>query len=305
MVEDVVIIGSGPAGLSAALYTSREGFNPVLISGQDAGGQLELTTSVENYPGFPDGIMGPDLIELMKKQAEKFGTRFVSDQVIDVDFSSRPFTITTGGSSYQAKTVIIATGASSKMLGIESENRYIGKGLSTCATCDGALFKNKDVIVIGGGDTAMEDSFFLTRFARSITLIHRRNEFRASKIMQQKVLSNEKIKVIWDTTIEEILGNGKVTGVKTKNIKTNAVGEVRADGVFLAIGHVPNTSFLEGKLELDEKGYIVTRDEVLTDIEGVFVAGDVADHVYQQAVTAAASGTKAALKVRAYLQNNP
>jgi thioredoxin reductase (NADPH) len=303
MVENIVIIGSGPAGLTAAMYTSREGFNPLVISGQDAGGQLLLTTVVENFPGFPEGIMGPELINMMRKQAERFGTRFVSDYVVEVDFTSKPMKIKTVGNSYEAHSIIVASGASSKLLGLESEKKLMGRGVSTCATCDGPFFRNKDVIVVGGGDTAMEDSLFLTKFAKSVTIVHRRDEFRASKIMQEKVLSNGKIKVIWDSGVDEILGAENVTGAKIRNLKDNSARELTADGVFIAIGHSPNTGFLKGKLKLDEKGYIITKDEVKTELAGVFIAGDVADHVYMQAVTAASSGTKAALEARAYLQD--
>ena len=303
MVEGIIIIGSGPAGLSAALYTAREDFKPLVITGVNAGGQLLLTTTVENYPAFPDGVQGAELIDLMRKQAEKFGTRFVADDVVGVDFSSRPFKIKTHSEQYEANSVIVATGASAKWLGIESEKKFIGKGVSSCATCDAPLFKHKNVIVVGGGDTAMEDSLFLTKFVNSVTIVHRRNQFRASKIMQERVLSNQKIKVVWDSGIDEIIGNGKVSKVKIKNLKTNQVTEMDIDGVFVAIGYAPNTKFLEGSLPLDDKGYIITKDEVETDIEGVFVAGDDADHVYRQAATAAGSGVKAALRVREYLQN--
>ena len=302
MVEDLVILGSGPAGLTAALYTSREGFNPLVITGTDAGGQLLLTTLVENYPGFPEGVMGPDLIERMKKQAEHFGTRFASDYVTDVDFSSRPFKIKTEGKEYEARCLIIATGASAKRLGLESEVRLFGRGISTCGTCDGPLFKNKNVVVIGGGDTAMEDSEFLTKFAASVTIIHRRGEFRASKIMQDRVLNNPKIKVVWNSEVDEILGESRFEAVRIKNVNTGEITEIKADGMFLAIGYNPNTSFLKGKIKLDEQGYIITKDEVKTEIEGLFIAGDVSDRIYRQAITAAASGTKAALEARAYLQ---
>lgn len=299
--ENVVIIGAGCAGLSAAIYTSREGFKPLVIGGADYGGQLMLTTRVENYPGFPDGVMGPDLMMQMRKQAEKFGTRFVDADVVDVDFSTKPFRVKTSSGEYEALSVIVATGASSRLLGIPSEGRYMGRGISTCATCDAPFFKGKDVVVVGGGDTAMEDSLFLTRFANSVTIIHRRNEFRASKIMQEKVLKNEKVKVLWNSTVEEITGDGsRVTGVKVRDVQTNKVKNIPAGGVFIAVGHVPTTKFLMGKLELDERGYIVTKDEVLTKIDGVFVAGDVADSFYRQAVTSASSGVKAALRVRDY-----
>lgn len=301
MPENVVIIGSGCAGLSAAIYTAREDFKPLVISGFSAGGQLVLATAVENYPGFPDGVQGSDLIERMRKQAERFGARFVNEDVKEVDFSSHPFMIKTESGAYEALSVIIATGASARLLGVPSESMYMGKGVSTCATCDGPVYRNRDVIVVGGGDTAMEDSDFLTKFAKSVTIVHRRDEFRASKIMQEKVLKNERIKVIWNSTIDEIVGDGnRVTGVKIRNVQTDEVTTMPICGVFFAIGNVPNTEFLKEKLKLDEQGYVVARDEVLTDIDGVFVAGDVADRFYKQAVTAASSGVKAALKVREY-----
>ncbi len=302
MPDNVVILGAGCAGLSAAIYAAREGFNPLVISGPAYGGQLMLTTLVENYPGFPEGVNGPDLMLQMKKQAEKFGTRFVEEEVEGVDFSTRPFRIKTSSNSYEALSVIIATGASARMLGLPSESKYIGGGLSTCATCDAAFYKNKDVVVVGGGDTAVGDADFLTRFAKSVTVIHRRNEFRASKIMQEKLLKNVKVKVMWDSVIEEILGNNnKVNGVRVKNVKTNETQVVRTDGIFMGIGNAPNTKFLAGKLKLDERGYVIAKDEVFTDIEGVFVAGDVSDGVYMQAVTAASGGVKAALQMRGYL----
>ncbi|MGD0728970.1 MAG: thioredoxin-disulfide reductase [Candidatus Micrarchaeaceae archaeon] len=300
--ENVIIIGAGPAGYTAAMYTAREDFKPIVITGIARGGQLMLTTKIENYPGFPEGILGPDLMDMFSKQAESFGTRFINDNVTDIDLSKSPFRISVGNDTYYAKAVILAMGASAKWLNIESEQKFIGKGVSSCATCDAAFFKHKNVIVIGGGDTAMEDSLFLTKFADSVTIVHRRNEFRASKIMQSRVLANPKIRVLFDTGIEEIMGNEKVNAVKLKNLKTNEVATLPIDGVFVAIGYTPNTSFLEGKLKLDEKGYIITKDEVKTDIEGVFVAGDVADKVYRQAITAAGSGAKAALEVRNYLQ---
>ena len=296
-----MIIGAGCAGLSAAIYAAREDFAPLVITGA-SGGQLLLTTEVENYPGFPDGIKGPDLIAQMKKQAEKFGARFVSEDVESVDFSVRPFVIKTASKSYGASSVIIATGSSAKTLGIPSEKKYIGRGVSMCATCDAPFYRNKDVVVVGGGDVAMEDSLFLTKFAKSVTIVHRRDEFRASRIMREKVLGNSKIKVLWDSVVDEIIGDEKkVTGVKIKNVKTGKVEVVDTSGVFMAIGHTPNTGFLNGALKLDEKGYVVAKNEVFAEVDGVFVAGDVSDHVYMQAATAAAGGVKAALQVRAYL----
>ena len=301
MVEKLIIIGSGPAGLSAAIYASREGFEPLVISGATAGGQLELTTTVENFPGFPDGVQGPEIINLMKKQAEKFGTRFVQDDVTDVDFESNPKVITVGEKKYEANAVIVATGANAKMLGLESEKKFFGKGVSTCATCDGPFFKNKNVIVIGGGDTAMEDSNFLTKFANSVTIVHRRDKLRASKIMQERTMNNEKIKLLFNTVVEEIIGDARVTSVKLRNVLTDQVSSMDMDGVFLAIGYTPNTNVFKDKLELDEQGYIVTSEEVKTSIEGVFIAGDVADKFFRQAITASASGVKCALLAREYL----
>ncbi len=301
MVEKIVIIGSGPAGLSAAIYASREGFDPLVIAGSGGGGQLELTTTVENFPGFPDGVQGPDLVNKMKMQAERFGTRFVYEDLSDVDFASRPLKAVAGGKTYEADSIIIATGANAKNLGIDSENRYIGKGVSTCGTCDGPFFKNKNVIVVGGGDTAMEDANFITKFADTVTIVHRREEFKASKIMQEKVFSNKKIKIIWNSEVTEILGKDRVEAVKLRNIKSGEIKDMPIDGVFVAIGHAPNTKMFNGKLKLDPEGYIITKDEVLTDIEGVYIAGDVADKIYRQAVTASASGVKCALRAREYL----
>lgn len=301
MVEKVIIIGSGPAGLSAAIYTAREGFEPLVISGYKGGGQLILTTLVENIPGFPDGVMGPEYMEMLMKQAKKFGSRFVDRDVTSIDLKSRPFKVVVEDKTYEAHSVIVATGANAKYLGIQSEKKFMGRGVSTCATCDAAFFKGKNVVVVGGGDTAMEDSLFLTRFASSVTIVHRRDAFRASKIMQKRVLSNPKIKVVWNSTVEEIKGGKSVSSVLIKNLQTNQVTEMPIDGVFIAIGYEPNTKVFDGQLKLDEQGYIVTRDEVKTDIEGVYVAGDVADKVYRQATTAASSGVKAALCVRAYM----
>lgn len=302
MVENVVIIGSGCAGMTAAVYTAREGFSPVVIGGSEPGGQLTLTTTVDNYPGFPDGVDGQELVSLMRKQAERFGARFAPGEVKEVDFSSRPFRIMTEEGTHTADAVIVATGACARMLGIKSEAGFVGRGVSTCATCDGPLYKNKDVIVIGGGDTAMEDSLFLTKFAKSVTIVHRRDAFRASKIMQERVLSNAKIRVVWDSTIEEIFGDKKVERVAIKNLKSGNSLQVGIDGVFLAVGHIPNTAFLKGKLPMDENGYLIAKDGVKSGIDGVFIAGDVADHVYMQAVTAAGSGCMAALEARSYLQ---
>ncbi len=303
MVEKVIIVCSGPAGLSAAIYTAREDFRPLVIAGTRGGGQLELTTVVENYPGFPEGIDGPVLIKKLKEQAQRFGARVLEEDLSGVDFSGRPLKVTAGNKVYETDTVIIATGANAKWLGIESEQRFIGKGVSSCGTCDGPLFKNKNVIVVGGGDTAMEDATFITKFASSVTVVHRRNQLRASKIMQDHARANQKIRFMLNTTVEEVLGDQKVTGVRLKDTITGQTKEIPIDGVFIAIGYSPNTEMLKGKLKLDEKGYVVTKDEVMTDIEGVYVAGDMADSFYRQAATASASGVKCALHVREYLMS--
>lgn len=304
MVEKVIIIGSGPAGLSAAIYTAREGFEPLVIGGYVGGGQLMLTTKVENIPGFPDGVDGPEYVQLLRKQAEKFGARMIDKDVTSVDLKAKPIRVVVEDNTYEADSVIIATGANARQLGIESEKKFIGKGVSTCATCDAPFYKGKAVIVVGGGDTAMEDSLFLTRFARSVTIVHRRDSFRASKAMQDKVLANEKIKVIWDSTVDEIKGDSAVRSAVLKNEKGGSTTEIPTDGVFVAIGHEPNTKLFDGQLGLDEFRYIVTHDEVKTDIEGVYVAGDVADRIYRQAGTASGSGIKAALAVRSYISEH-
>lgn len=302
MVENVIIIGSGPAGLTAALYTAREDFRPLVIAGMAYGGQLQLTTSVENYPAFPEGIMGPDLVQKMRDQAEHFGARFINEDVTEIDLNSRPYKVTLDSGVHEAHCVIIATGASAKWLGIPSEQRLMGRGVSSCATCDGPLYRGKTVAVVGGGDTAMEDSLFLTKLVDHVTIIHRRNELRASRIMQERVLSNPKIEVLWDSVVEEAIGENEVRGVRVRNVKSGDTKELEIDGLFIAIGHAPNTEFLKGQLTLDKQGYVITENEVKTHLEGVFVAGDVADKRYRQAITAAASGAKAALEVRAYLQ---
>lgn len=303
MTESVVIIGSGPAGLTAAIYCSREDFNPLVITGVQVGGQLELTSKVENYPAFPDGILGPELMQKMKLHAERFGTRFKQDYVQKIDISSRPFKVTTGSEEIETEALIIATGASARWLGIPSEKEFIGRGVSSCATCDAPFYKGLDVLVVGGGDTAMEDSLFLTKFVRSVTIIHRRDLFKASRIMQERVMANPKINILWNTEIVEIMGNSTVESARIKNNKTGETQEFKTQGIFVAIGHRPNTDFLRGILPLDQRGYVQSRDEIFTGIEGVFVAGDLVDPKYRQAVTAASSGCKAALEVRSYLLN--
>lgn len=298
----VIIIGSGPAGLTAAIYAARAELKPLLIAGGVYGGQLMLTTDVGNYPGFVEDIKGPELIERMLQQAKRFGTEVLLSDALRVDFSKYPFHVWTDEQEYLAEAVIVATGASAKWLGLPAEERLRGKGVSGCATCDGFFFKDKKVVVAGGGDVAMEDSNFLTKFASEVTVIHRRDTLRASKILQSRAFKNPKMKFIWDSEIIDILGQDEVNGVKIRNLKTGQEQELATDGVFVAIGHEPNTKFLQGSgLELDEKNYVVPRDGSRTNIEGVFVAGDVHDHVYRQAITAAAAGCRAAIDAERWL----
>lgn len=302
-IQNVIIIGAGPAGMTAALYTSRANLAPLMIEGYQSGGQLMLTTEVENFPGFPEGIMGPELIENMKKQILKFGTQVLSEDVTSVDFSARPFTITVGEKKFLAKTVIVSTGANARWLGLESEKRLMGRGVTACATCDGAFFKDKEVVVIGGGDSAMEEALFLTRFCTKVTIIHRREELRASKIMQDRAKKHEKIEFVLNSTVVEVLGEEKVTGVKLKNISSGEISILDCQGMFLAIGHTPNTTLFKGILDLDEKGYIVTKGKsTATNVEGVFACGDVQDHIYRQAITAAGSGCASALEAERFLE---
>lgn len=303
----VIILGSGPAGLTAAVYTARANLGPLVIEGSQPGGQLTITTDVENYPGFPKGIMGPEMMTLFKEQAERFGTRFLYGEVTKVDLSHRPFTLTCDKVEYTAETLIIATGASSKWLGLESEKRLTGYGVSSCATCDGFFFQDKELVVVGGGDTAMEEATFLTKFASKVTVIHRRDQLRASKIMQDRALKNPKISFIWDSAVEEIHGDPKgqgVTGVRLKNVKTGQSTDFRCDGVFIAIGHLPNTYLFHGQLETDEVGYLITQPRsTATKIPGIFVAGDAADKIYRQAVTAAGTGCMAAIDAERFLES--
>ena len=300
--RDVIIIGSGPAGLTAAVYAGRANLAPLVIEGIDAGGQLMLTTEVENYPGFIDGVMGPELMERMRKQAARFGTEFLTENVTSVDLSKSPFEVRTSGDTLLADSLIISTGASAKMLDVPGEKELLGHGVSTCATCDGFFFKDQELLIVGGGDSAMEEATFLTKFASKVTVVHRRDSLRASKIMQDRAQANEKIHFIWDSLITEIFGNGKVAGARIKNLKTGEESEVPAGGVFVAIGHTPNTSLFEGQLNLSG-GYIVTEGEdTATSVPGVFAAGDVVDFRYRQAITAAGMGCMAAIDAERYLE---
>ena len=303
MGKKVIILGSGPAGLTAALYTARANLNPLVIGGVEWGGQLMLTTDVENYPGFVDGIKGPDLMENFRKQAKRFGAEIINENVTSVDFRKNPFQVSTAENNYNANTIIIATGANSKWLGLSSEQKLIGRGVSSCATCDGFFFKNKNIVVVGGGDSAMEESLFLTKFANKVTVIHRRDKLRASKIMQERAFKNNKIEFVWDSEIVDVIGENSVTGIKIKNIKTNQVSEMEVQGLFVAIGHKPNTDFLKGQIDLNEKGYVI-HNGTRTNIDGVFVAGDVYDFRYRQAVTAAGHGCQAAIDAEKFIEEN-
>jgi len=296
-----VIIGSGPAGLTAAIYLARSDLKPVLVEGNQPGGQLTITTDVENFPGFPEGISGPDLMDAMKAQAARFGTEFIADEVTAVDFSVRPFKINVGERLIRTHTVVIASGATAKWLELESVDRLRGKGISACATCDGFFFKGQVVAVIGGGDTAVEEATHLTKFATTVYMIHRRDELRASKIMQKRAFRNERIKIIWDSIVTEVLGENRVTGVRLKNVKTNEITDLPIDGFFMGIGHHPNTDIFRGQLEIENSGYLVTDRFICTSIRGVFACGDVQDKRYRQAVTAAGTGCMAAKEVEAYL----
>lgn len=304
----VLIMGSGPAGLTAALYAARANLEPTVIAGFEPGGQLTTTTDVENYPGFPEGIMGPELMDAMRKQAERFGANCVNGEIVKVDLSERPFRVTTGsGDEIEAETFIISSGATAKMLGLESEKQMLGYGVSTCATCDGFFYKDKEIVVIGGGDTAMEEATFLTKFASKVTVIHRRDELRASKIMQERAFKNDKIEFLWDSVVEEVIGTKEdgVTGVKIKNVKNDETWVKECEGMFVAIGHTPNTSLFDGQLDMDENGYLITKDKTAeTNVPGVYAAGDVQDTRYKQAVTAAGTGCMAAIDAERFLEEN-
>ncbi len=305
MSEKLVIIGSGPAGWTAALYAARAELKPVVIEGREPGGQLMGTTDVENFPGFPNGVLGPELMEIMKKQAVRFGTHVVSDFVESVDFSTRPFKLkTTSNGEFEAESVIIATGAAAKWLNVPGEDKLKGHGVSACATCDGFFFKEKEIAVVGGGDAAMEEANFLTRFAKKVHVFVRSDVLRASKIMQERTMKNPKIEFVWNSEVKEVLGEEKVTGLKVFNNKTNETHEMPIDGLFVAIGHEPNTEIFKGKIELDVKNYVVVQSgSTKTNVEGVFAAGDVADHVYRQAISAAGTGCMAALDAERYLSS--
>ena len=302
MAEKVLIIGSGPAGLTAAIYAARADLDPLMIEGMQRGGQLMLTTEVENYPGFPDGIMGPELMDGMRKQAERFGTRIISSDATEVDLSERPFRISVGADVYETESLIISTGASARWLGIPGDDKLRGYGVSACATCDGFFFRDREIAIVGGGDSAMEEALFLTKFASKVTIVHRRDEFRASKIMAQRALDHPKIEVLWNTTVDEVLGDDLVTGIKVTSTETGEQSVLPVEGFFLAIGHDPNTKIFQGQLELDEAGYIVVQaGSTTTSVAGVFAAGDVVDRYYQQAVTAAGMGCQAAIDVEYWL----
>ena len=302
-MRNIIVLGSGPAGLTAAIYTTRAGLSPLVFEGAEAGGQLMLTTEVENYPGFADPILGPDLIANMRAQAQRVGAEFISEDAVQVDLSRRPFRITSQSEdTYEANALIIATGAKAKLLGLPGEQRLMGRGVSTCATCDGFFFRDRNVIVVGGGDTAMEEALYLSKLAKSVTVVHRRDQLRASKILQQRAMDNPKISFVWSHTVADIVGDGKVSGVKLRDLRTDRVVERPTDGVFVAIGHKPNTDLFRGQLAIDDNGYIIRTRRSATSVEGVFAAGDVHDHTYRQAVTAAGYGCEAAIDAERWLQ---
>ncbi|MFN2608316.1 MAG: thioredoxin-disulfide reductase [Acidimicrobiales bacterium] len=310
-VRDVLIIGSGPAGLTAAIYTARANLRPLVLEGEPSsttdqpGGQLMLTTEVENFPGFVDGIQGPELMANFRAQAARFGAEFLTVKATRVDFSTRPFRVWAGDEEYRARTVIVSTGARSKMLGLDRERELMGRGLSTCATCDGFFFSGHPIAVIGGGDSAMEEALFLTRFAEKVTIVHRRDTLRASKIMQERAQKNDKIEFLWDTLPVALVGEGRLEGLRVRNVKTGDESTLGISGLFVAIGHVPNTSVFAGQLDMDEAGYLRTSDGAKTNVDGVFACGDVQDHVYRQAVTAAGSGCMAAIDAERWLEGHP
>jgi thioredoxin reductase (NADPH) len=300
-VHEVIIIGGGPAGYTAALYAARANLEPLVIEGFQWGGQLMITSDVENYPGYPEGVLGPEMMKDFRRQAERFGAEFVSDDVTRVDFSERPFKVYVGDDEYQAQAVIVSTGAEARKLGLESERTLQGRGVSYCAVCDAAFFREKEIVVVGGGDSAMEEATFLTKFASRVTIVHRREDFRASPIMVDRAKANEKIEWITNAVVDEVIGDGVVTAVRLRDVNTDEITEIPSDGLFVAIGHDPNTKLFTDWLELDDAGYILTHDGTATTIEGVFAAGDVVDHTYRQAITAAGMGTMAALDAERWL----
>src|SRR5215212_5735500 len=301
-VRNVIVIGSGPEGFTAALYAARADLEPLVLKGLEAGGQLMLTTEVENYPGHADGIMGPELMEQMEKQAQRFGAEILSVHVTEVDLSSRPFLVKAGDQEWRARSVIVATGATARWLGVPGEEKLRGRGVSACATCDGFFFRDRELVVVGGGDTAMEEATFLTKFASKVTVVHRREEFRASKVMQDRLFTNPKIEVAWNSVVEEIVGETAVTAVVVRDTRTDETRTLETDGVFMAIGHDPNTSLFRSQLKVDDEGYLIVEEpSTSTNVEGVFAAGDVTDHIYRQAVTAAGQGCKAAIDAERFL----
>lgn len=303
-IHKVVIIGSGPAGLSAALYAARANLEPLVLTGMDLGGQVSITHIVENYPGFPEGVSGPELTDLFQKQAERFGARLVFDSAVDVDLSERPFRVKGYNENYLAESLIIATGASPRHLDVPGEKEFTGRGVSYCGTCDGYFFKDKDVIVVGGGDSALEESTFLTRYANTVTIVHRRDQLRAGPFLQKRAKENPKIRFVWDTVVEEILGNGTVEAARLKNRKTGEVKDHPIDGVFIFIGHIPNTAFFEGKLEMDAQGYLKVDRYMHTSVPGVFAAGEAADSHFRQVITSAGMGAAAAMEASRFLEEN-
>jgi thioredoxin reductase (NADPH) len=301
--EKVIVIGSGPAGLTAALYTARAALDPLVISGSQLGGQISITNEVENYPGFPEGTTGPELAELMQKQAERFGARLLIDEVVEVDFmNGSPFTVKTHGESFEAQAIILCVGASPRRLGVPGEEEMIGRGVSFCATCDGFFFRDKDVVVVGGGDSALEEALFLTRFANLVKVIHRRDELRAGEALKKRAFANEKVSFVWDTVVDEIVGNGKVESVKMSNVKSGDESVSNTDGVFIFIGHYPNSDLFKGQLDLDEREYVITDEKMMTSVPGVFAAGEIQDPVFRQIATSVGQGCAAAMMTERWLE---